>query len=122
MSEPQITVSYEPFQEIAILEKNHFCSPEELARFTSVITGGKLIGLYWVDGVIFLYFPISASTSVFAKELLEKRKIYWSYLGYAVMPKFAPVLETKEKMIVPVVDVSSDLLLKNVAKWIKQQI
>ncbi|MDR2203939.1 MAG: hypothetical protein LBE76_06555 [Nitrososphaerota archaeon] len=122
MSKPQVTVSYEPFQEIVVMEKNHFCSPEELARFASIIAGGKLAGLYWVEGVVFLYFPVSASTAVVAKELLEKRKVYWSYLGYAVMPKFVPVIETKEKMIVPVVDISSDLVLKGVALWIKQQI
>jgi len=121
MSEPQISISYEPFQEIVVMEKNHFCNPEELARFTSIITGGKLAGLYWVDGVVFLYFPISASTAIVAKELLEKRKVYWSYLGYAIMPKFAPVIETKEKMIIPVVDISSDDVLKGVATWIKQQ-
>jgi hypothetical protein len=121
MSEPQVTVSYEPFQEIVVMEKNHFSNPDELARFTSIIAGGKLAGLYWADGVIFLYFPLSASTAVVAKELLEKRRVYWSYLGYAVMPKFAPIIETKEKMIVPVVDISSDPILKGVANWIKQQ-
>jgi hypothetical protein len=122
MSEPQVTVSYAPFQEIVIMEKNHFCSPEELARFTSIIAGGKLAGLYWVDGVVFLYFPLSASSAAVVKELLEKRKIYWTYLGYAIMPKFAPVIETKEKMIVPVVDISSDSVLRGVANWVKQQI
>jgi len=121
MSEPQVMVSYEPFQEIVVMEKSHFCSPEELARFTSIIAGGKLAGLHWVDGVVFLYFPLSASTAIVAKELLEKRKIYWSYLGFAIMPKFAPIIETKEKMIVPIVDVSSDHILKGVANWIKQQ-
>jgi len=122
MGKPQITVSYEPFQEIVVMEKNHFCSPEELARFTSIIAGGKLAGLYWVDGVLFLYFPLSISTAVVAKELLEKRRVYWSYLGYTVMPKFASVIETKEKMIVPIVDVSSDSILSGVADWLKQQI
>ncbi|MGD6933135.1 MAG: hypothetical protein ACQCN5_02910 [Candidatus Bathyarchaeia archaeon] len=121
MSKPQVTVSYEPFSEIVVMEKNHFSSPEELARFTSVIAGGKLAGLYWADGVVFLYFPLPASTAAVAKELLEKRKVYWTYLGYAVMPKFAAIIETKEKMIVPVVDISSDPILKGVAEWLKQQ-
>jgi hypothetical protein len=120
MSEPQVKVLYEPFSEIVVMEKNHFSSPEELARFTSVIAGGKLAGLYWADGMVFLYFPLPASTAAVAKELLEKRKVYWTYLGYAVMPKFAPVIETKEKMIVPVVDISSDSILKGVAEWLKQ--
>ncbi|MDR0318977.1 MAG: hypothetical protein LBI09_02970 [Nitrososphaerota archaeon] len=122
MSKPQVSVSYEPFQEIVVMEKNHFSSPEELARFTSIIAGGKLAGLYWVNGIVFLYFPISASTTAIAKELLEKRKVYWSYLGYASMPKFAPIIETKEKMIVPILDVSSDSVLAGVADWLKQQL
>jgi hypothetical protein len=121
MSKPQVSVSYEPFKEIVVMEKTHFNSPEELARFTSVIAGGKLAGLYWVDGVVFLYFPLPASTAAVAKELLEKRKVYWTYLGYSAMPKYMPIIETKEKMIVPVVDISSDPILKGVAEWLKQQ-
>jgi hypothetical protein len=121
MSKPELSVSYEPFKEIVVMEKTHFNSPEELARFTSVIAGGKLAGLYWVDGVVFLYFPLPASTTAVAKELLEKRKVYWTYLGYSAMPKYAPIIETKEKMIVPVVDISSDPILKGVAEWLKQQ-
>lgn len=122
MSKPSsVSVSYEPFQEIVVMEKNHFSSPEELARFTSVIAGGKLAGLYWADGIVFLYFPLPASTAAVAKELLDKRKVYWTYLGYALMPKFTPIIETKEKMIVPVVDISSDPILKGVTEWLKQQ-
>jgi hypothetical protein len=116
-----VVVSYEPFKEIVIMEKTCFGSPDEIARFTSVIAGGKLAGLYWVDGVVFLYFPLSASNAVVAKELLEKRIVYWTYLGYAWMPKYVQVIETKEKMIVPVVDISADPILKGVAQWLKTQ-
>ena len=114
-----VTVTYEPFQEIVILEKTRFNSPEEIARFTSVIAGGKLAGLYWVDGVVFLYFPLTASTAIVAKELLEKRKVYWTFVGYSMMPKYMQIIETKEKMIVPVVEISADPILKSVANWLK---
>lgn len=120
-SKPNVTVIYEPFKEIVVMEKTLFTSPEELARFTSVIAGGKLAGLYWVDGVVFLYFPLSASTTAVAKELLENHKVYWTYLGYALMPKYQQIIETKEKMIVPVVDISQDSVLKSVACWLKEQ-
>ncbi len=120
-SQPKITVTYEPFKEIVIMEKTLFANPEDLARFTSVIAGGKLAGLYWVDGVVFLYFPLSASTTAVAKELLENHKVYWTYLGYAFMPKYQQIIETKEKMIVPVVDISQDCILKAVADWLKEQ-
>jgi hypothetical protein len=120
MSSNGVSVSYEPFKEIVIMEKTRFANVEEIARFTSVIAGGKLAGLYWVDGIVFLYFPLSASNTAVAKELLEKRKVYWTYVGYAPMPKYAAVIETKEKMIVPVVDISADPILKGVADWLKQ--
>ncbi|MFA7398103.1 MAG: hypothetical protein WC046_06440 [Candidatus Bathyarchaeia archaeon] len=121
MGENNVSVSYEPFKEIVIMEKTRFNNAEEIARFTSVIAGGKLAGLYWVGGIVFLYFPLAASNAIVAKELLEKRKVYWTYVGYAPMPRYAQTIETKEKMIVPVVDISSDPILKSVAEWLKKQ-
>ncbi len=123
MSTPEsfVSVSYEPFKEIVIMEKTRFATPEDLARFTSVIAGGKLAGLYWVDGVVFLYFPLTASNTTVAKELLEKRKVYWTYVGFSLMPRYMQTIETKEKMIVPVVDISADSILKSVAQWLKTQ-
>jgi hypothetical protein len=69
MSKNDVTIKYEPFKEIVIMEKTRFSTPEEIARFTSVIAGGKLVGLYWVDGVVFLYFPLPASNQAIAKAL-----------------------------------------------------
>jgi hypothetical protein len=116
-----ITVSYEPFKEIVILEKTYFKTPDDLARFISLLTGGKVVALYWVDGVIFFYNPLTSSAAV-AKELLEKRKVYWTWVSYAVMPQYKQIIETKEKIIMPVVDMASDSVLKNVAKWLKEQV
>jgi hypothetical protein len=121
MSENKVTVKYEPFKEIVIMEQNPFHTPEDLARFTSVIAGGKLAGLYWTEGVLFLYFPLPASTSAVAKELIDARRVYWTYVGYTLMPKYQPTIETKEKMIIPVIDISTDPVLTQVAKWLKQQ-
>jgi hypothetical protein len=121
MSTTEVAITYSPFKEIVILEKTRFNTPEDIARFTSVIAGGKLAGLYWVDGVVFLYFPLPASTTAVAKELLENGKVYWTFVGYALMPKYAQIIETKEKMIVPVVDISSDSILRKVAQWLKEQ-
>jgi hypothetical protein len=119
--ESEVTVRYEPFKEIVVMERTHFSTPEDLARFTSVIAGGKLAGLYWVEGVVFLYFPLPASTSAVAKMLIEDGKVYWTFVGYSLMDKYAPTIETKEKMIVPVIDISPDPVLTNVAKWLKEQ-
>jgi len=121
MSENEVTVKYAPFKEIVIMERMHFATPEEIARFTSVIAGGKLAGLYWVDGVVFLYFPLPASTTSVAKALVENGRVYWTFVGFSFMPKYEPTIETKEKMIVPVINISSDTVLKKVAQWLKEQ-
>jgi hypothetical protein len=121
MSESKVTVKYEPFKEIIIMERTPFPTPEHLARFTSVIAGGKLAGLYWAEGVVFLYFPLPASTTAVAKALIETGKVYWTFVGYSLMPKYALTIETKEKMIVPVIEISSDPVLTEVAKWLKKQ-
>jgi hypothetical protein len=121
MSTNEVTVKYEPFKQIVIMEKTHFTTSEELARFTSVIAGGKLAGLYWVDGVVFLYFPLPASNQAVARALLESGRVYWTFVGFALMPKYQPTIETKEKMIVPVVDISADSILKSVEAWLKKQ-
>jgi hypothetical protein len=121
MKESGVSVRYEPFKEIVIMERTYFSTPEDLARFTAVIAGGKLAGLYWVDGVVFLYFPLPASTTAVAKVLIETGKVYWTFVGYSQMPNYSPTIETKEKMILPVINISSDPILAKVAKWLKKQ-
>lgn len=121
MNKNEVSVKYEPFKEIIIMEKTQFPTPDDIARFTSVIAGGKLAGLYWVDGVVFLYFPLPASTAAVAKMLIETGRVYWTFVGYSIMPKYATTIETKEKMIVPVIDISADPVLRKVAQWLKEQ-
>ena len=121
MDTEEVTIRYEPFKEIVIRERTFFSSPEMLARFTSVIAGGKLAGLYWAEGIVFLYFPLPPATTPIAKELIENHRVYWSFVGYAIMPKYSPTIETKEKMIVPVIDISSNATLTRVSQWLKRQ-
>ena len=117
----EVTVKFEPFEEIVVMERDFFSTADEIARFASIIAGGKTAGLYWAEGVVFLYFPIPASTETLAKELIEHKRVYWSFVGYALMPKYQPIIETREKMIVPVVDMSSNTLIRKVAAWLKEQ-
>ena len=120
MHEGEVDVKYELFKEIVIMERNFFSTPDDIARFTSVIAGGKLAGLYWAEGIVFLYFPLPASTETAAKELIENKRVYWTFVGYSLMPKYQPTIETKEKMIVPVIDMSSNPMFRKVASWLKE--
>ena len=120
MHEGEVDLKYEPFKEIVVMERNFFSTPDDIARFTSVIAGGKLAGLYWAEGVVFLYFPLPASTETAAKALIEDKRVYWTFVGYSLMPKYQPTIETKEKMIVPVIDMSSNPMFRKVASWLKE--
>ena len=120
MDGSEINVKFEPFHEIIIMELDSFQTADDIARFASIIAGGKTAGLYWAEGIAFLYFPIPASTETLAKELVEKRRVYWGFVGYSQMPKFQPIIETREKMIVPVVDMSTNPLIRKVALWLKE--
>jgi hypothetical protein len=121
MDEIEVVVKYDPFQEIVIMERTFFSTPDDIARFVSVIAGGKLTGLYWAEGIVFLYFPLPASTEIVAKNLVENKRVYWTFVGYSLMPKYASTIETKEKIIIPVIDISSNPILRKVAKWLKEQ-
>jgi hypothetical protein len=121
MNENEVDVRYEPFKEIVVMQRNLFSSPDFMARFASIIAGGKTAGLYWTEGVVFLYFPLPASTETAAKALVESRRVYWTFVGYALMPKYQPIIETKEKIMVPVVDMSSNPMFRKVANWLKEQ-
>ena len=121
MSENDVLVKYEPFKEVVIMDRDYFATPEDIARFASIIAGGKAAGLYWAQGVVFLCSPLPASSETIGKMLLERGRVYWTFLGHSQMPKYQPVIETREKMIVPVVDMSSNALFQKVAAWLKEQ-
>ena len=120
MSESEVTVKYEPFQEIVVMERDFFATVDDIARFASIIAGGKTARLYWAEGVVFLYFPLPASTETVAKALVENKRVYWTFVGYALMPKYQAIIETREKIIIPVIDMSSNMLLKRVSAWLKE--
>lgn len=119
--ESDISVKYAPFKEIVVMQRNFFSSPDEIARFAWIVAGGKTAGLYWAEGVVFVYFPLPASTETAAKTLVENGQVYWTFVGYAIMSKYQPIIETKEKMMVPVIDMSHNPMFKKVANWLKEQ-
>jgi hypothetical protein len=53
--------------------------------------------------------------------LVENGRVYWTFVGYSPMPKYQAVIETREKMIVPVVDMTTNRLMKQIAIWLKEQ-
>ena len=111
---------YEPFKEVIIMECTRFNTPDDLAKFANVAAGGKPTGIYWARGVAFIYFPLPVTTDVAVKSLLEEKKLYWAFVSYVLMPKYSPLIETKEKIIVPVIDMSTSPLFSKAAEWLKE--
>jgi len=121
MKESESVIRYEPFREIIIMECNRFPTPDDLARFASVATGGKPTSIYWAGGVAFVYYPVPVATEAAAKSLIEEKKVHWAFVSYTLMPEYHPKIETKEKIIVPVIDMSTSPLFQKVAQWLKKQ-
>jgi hypothetical protein len=117
----EITVRYEPFKEIVVMECTRFSTPDDLARFINIAAGGKPSGIYWANGIAFIYFPVPTSTETAAKCVIEEKRVYWAFLSYASMPEYQSKIGTKEGIIVPVIDMSTSPLFHRVAQWLREQ-
>jgi len=117
----EVTISYEPFRQVVVMEYMRFKSPDDLARFLNVAAGGKPTGIYWANGVAFFYYPLASNTELATKALIEERKVYWAFAGFAAMPEYRSIIETKEKIMMPIVDLSSSPLFLKATQWLKEQ-
>ena len=117
----EVTISYEPFKQVVVMEYMRFKSSDELVRFLNVAAGGKSTGVYWANGVAFFYYPLASSTELATRALIEENKVYWAFVGFAAMPDYRPIIETKEKIMMPVIDLSSSPLFLKATQWLKEQ-
>jgi len=115
-----MTVRYDPFKEISIMDYVRFPTIEDLVRFVNVTSGGKPAGLYWANGVAFIYYPLSPS-DVVTKSIVEEKKAHWAFVGFAIMPQYQATVETREKIIAPIIDMSGSPVFQKVVEWLKQQ-
>ena len=113
-------IQHEPFKEVVIMECNRFPTPDDLARFANISVGGRPTGIYWAKGIAFVYYPIPISSRTAAKHLIEEKRVFWAFVSYALMPKYKLTIETKERLIVPIIDMSTSSLFQKVADWLKQ--
>ena len=119
LDEIEVNILYEPTKELVILRKTFFSSFDDIARYAAIRAGGRHSHLYWTEGVVFLYYPLQTSTEITARILVEKGRRYWVSVVYALMPKYQSIIETKERIIVPVINMSSNAYLRQTAKWLK---
>lgn len=116
-----IKITYDPIKEIVIKEYTNFESIEDLVYiFAQLRASGAPAALSWANGLVFVHAPVPPDSDQLIEEFLKGR-IYWATVSFARMPQYKPVLETKEKIQVPVINASSNFILRQVTEWLKQQ-
>jgi len=110
----------QPPKQLIILECVHYPSVEALSKVVGVIIStGEPVILKWAEGVVVSYTPLAPSTDLLLDEYV-KGKIYWSDVVYAIMPEYKQTIRFGS-MDIPVIDVSPNLQLCEVARWMKNQ-
>jgi hypothetical protein len=114
-----VKIIYAPWKEIIIHEAIEHSFDEFISiQSVGVPTGGLARPLVWAEGVVFMKIAMPPSPEMI-KENLEGR-IHLSAVGWAVMPQYKNIIEIKEtKVRIPVINVSSNAVLTEVAKWLK---
>lgn len=109
-----------PPKQLIVLECTHYPSVEALSKVVAVIiSAGESVILKWAEGVVFSYSPVAPSTELLLDEYV-KGKVYWSDVVYAIMPQYKQTIRVGT-FDIPVIDVSPNPLLSEVARWMKKQ-
>jgi len=103
-------VKYEPVKEIVVRDWARLTSPEDLARMVAVAAAGHAVSVSWAEGMVFAAYPLSGES--FSKAIIKEAKLYYASIYFASMPSFQPVIETKDGIRVPVIDLSSTSSLR----------
>ena len=115
-----VKITYAPWKEIVIHEIMEHTLDELIhTQAIGVPTGGIGRPLLWAEGVLLNRAPMPMSPEMI-KEGLEGR-VHFAGVMWAQMPQFRKFVEIKQtKVRIPVVDVSANEILSEVAKWVKK--
>ena len=106
-------------KKLIILECTRYPSLNDLANTIAVlIRTGNMTVLKWAEGVAFTYTDIPPSTESLTEDFLQGR-MYWSDVIFAAMPEYKPIIRVGT-MDIPVIDVTPNSFLRQVAKWLMQ--
>ena len=117
--ENKIKIIYKPAKEIIILDYFQFSMEKLNQMFARIIQSGLPISAQWAEGVLFVYFPLVPETNELMENYLKGR-IFWSSVSFALMPKYTSSIKVGG-IEVPVIDVSEHPVLKETAKWLREQ-
>ena len=114
----KITIRYEPLREVVIKEYTRFEKIEDLIYiFAQLRAAGAPVALNWANGLVFVYNPLPLESDQLIDNFL-KGKVYWANVVFAALPQYKPVLETKEKIQVPIINATSNVIIRQVTQWL----
>ncbi|MEJ2281086.1 MAG: hypothetical protein P8X97_04115 [Candidatus Bathyarchaeota archaeon] len=116
-----VKITYDPIKEIVIKEYIRFENVEDLIYiFAQLRAGGAPVSLSWANGLVFVNSPLAPETEDIMDDFLNG-KIYWTNVSFAEMPKYKPLIETRERVQVPIINLNSSPIIVQVMQWLKQQ-
>jgi hypothetical protein len=116
-----VKITYEPYTEVVIKEYTYYPKPEVLAAtLAHCIQIGQPAVILWCEGVAFIPMALPPDTETVAKEYLAGR-IIWSSVAFTLMPNYQQAIKVGG-IEVPIVDVSPNETLRQVARWLKEQV
>jgi hypothetical protein len=117
--ENKVRIIYKPAKEIVILDYFQFSMEKLNQMFARIIQSGVPVTAQWAEGVLFVYFPLVPDSNELMENYLKGR-IFWSSVSFALMPKYASAIKV-DGLEVPVIDVSEHPVLRETAKWLREQ-
>jgi len=113
-----VSIIHAPPQEIVVTGLTMFNSQQNLASMIAFVmnVSGQAMALYWAEGVVFLADFVEPEA---LPDEYVKGKIYASNVSHAPMAKYNNLIRVGN-MEVPVIDVSSNIALRDLAQWIRQ--
>jgi hypothetical protein len=113
-----VTIIHAPPQEIVVTGLTGFSSQQNLASMIAFVmsVSGQPMALYWAEGVVFLADFVEPEA---LPDEYVKGKVYASNVSHAPMAKYNNMIRVGN-MEVPVIDVSSNIALRDLAQWIRE--
>ena len=113
-----VSIIHSPPQEIVVTGLTSFASQQNLASMIAFVmnVSGQPMALYWAEGVVFLADFVEPEA---LPDEYVKGKVYASNVSHAPMVKYNTLIKVGN-MEVPVIDVSSNIALRDLARWIRE--
>lgn len=87
-------------KEVVVLDDYFYKNLEDFFKYivSSTMPGSPMV-VFWSEGVVLTFMPIEPVTDLLVKEMVENRRTYWSFLRYALMPKYREYYEYESSRI-----------------------